>query len=500
MELAPPMLASTSATISGDPTCAEPRYFTVIDGEFLVSSDILSVLRARRRGGHAIEVSPIAISHLLHDGFVPQPLTVYKDVYAVSLGMGAALEHGRLEFHFDFPFLKSKSAQDQEGDPATLLRILAGATSRACAARPKPLLMLSAGLDSTSLALGIKEAGREETLCFTYTEHDDQDEATLARRLCMRLGLRHETFHLDLESDAVCGLLQRYAAVTPEPCADPALTACVAPIACYADENTVILDGSGNDAYFWKPPRPLDLAKLRIGWNRLPGLRSLRRTLPMHFRYERLLSTPLEGLLFAGPNLRHCDTRAFYPASVDTHSSWLERFNQLAIPFDEVRSSVRSAFMGPAAHMLKARNAGMFVGALARFPWADHEVANYCFNLPADHRFDRAARRNKVIIREMLSRFVDYDEAAIGKRVFKFDKRRFVGRHLDFCRDEILACALWQSTIKRSLDGLIRAFVRGARTESALLTLLMVSIWHNHWAVSRLPAALGPAQADSEAA
>lgn len=494
------MLDSTSATISGDPTCAEPRYFSIIDGAFFVSSDILSVLRARHRRGHDIEVSPVAISHLLHDGFVAQPLTVYKDVFVVSMGMSATLEHDRLEFHFDFPFLKPKSAQDREADPAKLLRVLADATSRACAARPKPLLMLSAGLDSTSLALGVKEAGRDDAVCVTYTEYDDQDEAALAHRLCGRLGLRHETCHLDLESDAVCGLLQRYAAATPEPCADPALTACVAPIARHADEDTVILDGSGNDAYFWKPPRPLDVAKLRLGWNRLPGLRRVRRALPMYLRYERLLSTPLELLLFSGPYLRHCDTRVFYPASIDTHSSWLERFNQLVMPFEEVRSSIRSAFMGPAAHMMKARNAGMLVGALARFPWTDHEVANYCFNLPEAHRFDRVSGRNKVIIREMLSRFVDYDEKTIGKRVFKFDKRRFIERHLDFCRDEILSCALWEPPIERSLGDLVRAFVRGARTENALLTLLMVSLWHNHWAIAGLPATLGLAQADSVAA
>lgn len=494
------MLDSTSATISGDPTCAEPVYFSVIDREFFVSSDILSVLRARYRSGHEIEISPVAISHLLHDGFVAQPLTVYKDVFIVSMGMSATLVRGHLEFNFEFPFLKPKSAQDREADPAALLRLLADATSRACATRPKPLLMLSAGLDSTSLAIGVKEAGRDDTVCVTYTDHHDRDEATLARRLCTRLGLRHETFHLDLESDAVCGLLRRYAAVTPEPCADPALTACVAPIARYAGEDTVILDGSGNDAYFWKPPRPLDRARLRLGLNRLPGLQNLRRALPMYFRYERLLSSPLEVLLFAGPNLRHCDTRVFYPASIDTHSSWLERFNQLAIPFDEIRSTVRSAFMGPAAHMMKARNAGMLVGALARFPWTDHDVANYCFNLPADHRFDPASGRNKVIIREMLSRFVDYDEKTIGKRVFKFDKRRFIERHLGFCREEILSCALWEPAIERSLNDLVRAFVRGARTENALLTLLMVSLWHNHWATARLPATLGLAQAGSAAA
>jgi hypothetical protein len=220
----------------------------------------------------------------------------------------------------------------------------------------------------------------------------------------------------------------------------------------------------------------------------------------MHLRYERLLSTPLELLLFAGPHLRHCDTRAFYSASVDTHSSWLRRFNRLAIPVEEVRSSIRSAFVGPGAHLMKARNAAMLVGGIARFPWTDHDVANYCFNLPADRRFDRASRKNKVILREMLARFVDYNEKAIGKRVFKFNKRRFVEQHLDFCREEILGCSLWESSIERSVDGLARAFLRNARTENALLILLMVSLWHNHWFGQSLPALLESAQADSVAA
>jgi asparagine synthase (glutamine-hydrolysing) len=500
MELASQMLDSTSATISGDPTCAEPRYLTIIDGKLFTSNDIVTVLRHRRRHGASIEVSPVAISHLLHDGFVAQPFTVYEDVYVVSIGMSATLQHGRLNFDFDFPFLKSKSRQDGEASPAKLLAMLSAATDTACRERANPLLMLSAGLDSTSLALALKEAGRDDTLCVTYTENDDLDEAELARSLCVRLGLRHETYHLDLETSAVDTLLQRYAASAPEPCGDPALTACVAPISRHADQDTVILDGGGNDAYFWKPPRQLDLAKLWLGLNRLPGLGHVRRTLPMHFRYERLLSTPLELLLFAGPHLRYCDTRSFYPASVDTHSAWLDRFNRLDMPSEEVRSSIRSAFMGPAAHLMKTRNAAELVGALARFPWTDHQVANYCFDLPADHRFDRASKKNKVIVRQMLADYVDYDEEAVGKRVFKFSKRRFLAQHLDFCREEILSCTLWAPSIEYSLARVMRAFERGAQTENALLALLMVSLWHNHWVRETLPGVLGSAQADSVAA
>ena len=494
------MLDSTSATIFGDPTCAEPRYFSIIDGKFFASSDILSVLRERHRRGHAAEVNPVAISHLLHDGFVSQPSTVYKDIFVLSMGMSATLENGDLAFDLDFPFLQPKSMQDQEADPAKLLGVLANATKRACRERAKPLLMLSAGVDSTSLALAVKEAGRDDTLCVTYTEHDDLDEAAFARSHCVRLGLRHETFHLDLESKAVCRLLQRYAAATPEPCADPALTACVAPVSHYADEDTVILDGSGNDAYFWKPPLRRDLAKLRFGLNRLPALAHIRRALPMYLRYERLLSTPLELMLFVGPRLRHWDTRLFYSDSVDTHRTWLDRFNNLTIPAEEMRSSVRAAFMGPAAYLMKTRNAAMLVGAAAHFPWTDHEVANYCFNLPADQRFCGLRKKDKVIMREMLAKFVDYDEDAIGKRSFRFTKHRFVAQHLAFFREEILRCSLWEPTIEQSLNDLIRAFRRGAPTENALVILLMASLWHNHWIRERLPGILASAHADSVAA
>lgn len=469
---------ATYAAICGDPTCAEPQYFSIIDDEFFVSSDIQSVLSEKHRHGYAIEVNPVAISCLLHDGFVSQPYTVYKDVFVVSMGMCAALNHGLLSFHLEFPFLKSKSLQDRRADCATLLRMLVDAVNKACAERTATLLMLSAGLDSTPLALGLKEAGRDDALCVTYTDGDDLDEAALARSNCARLGLRHETHHLNIRSDSVCGLLQSYAMAAPEPCADPALTACVSLISRYADKETVVLDGSGNDAYFWKPPRLLELAKARLGLHRFPRLRGIRRALPMHLQHERLLATPLERLLFAGPNLRHCDTRVFYPSSVDTHSSWLELYNQVVLPIEETRSSIRSTFLGPAAQMMKTRNAAISVGAVARFPWTDHEVANYCFNLPAHHRFNPSGK-NKVIIRELLRKFVDYDET-IGKRAFKFDKRRFIEAHLDFCREEILNCALWEPPIERSFNGLVRALARGARTETALVTLLMVSLWHNH--------------------
>jgi asparagine synthase (glutamine-hydrolysing) len=494
------MLEPTSVRVTGDPTGAEPRYFSVIDGATITAPDIRTILRKKYRDSRNIELNPVAISHLLHDGFVPQPHTVYKDIFVVSIGMSATLRSGRPSFDFSFPFTKAASRRDSEADPAELLRVLTIATREACEAAANPLLMLSAGLDSTSLALAAKEAGRDDVLCVTYGETDDLEEAEFARKLCQRLGLRHETYCLDISQETACQALRGYAALTPEPCADPALTACLAPVARYSSYGTVILDGSGNDTYFWKPPRRLDLAKLHLPLHQIPGISRLRGLIPLHLRYERLLSSPLERVMFAGPHLRHCDTRMFYPVSVDTHRIWHDQLQRLGLLPEDVRSSVRTAFMGPAAHMMKARNAAIATGSVARFPWANHAVADYCFNLPDNARFDRAGQKSKILIREMLHKYVAYDEARIGKRVFKFNKHRFVEQHLHFFRQEIVTCSLWDRSIERVFDNLSRRFRRGARTENALLNLLMVSLWHTHWVERTLPELLTDRQSDGVAA
>lgn len=494
------MLEPTSVRITGDPTGAESRYFSVIDGVAITAPDIRAILRKKFQHRGDIQLNPVAISHLLHDGFVPQPHTVYKDVFVVSIGMSATVRNGRPSFNFAFPFTKAASRRDSPADPAELLRVLTLATREACEAAANPLLMLSAGLDSTSLALAAKEAGRDDVLCVTYGETDDVEEAEFARKVCERLGLRHETYCLDLSQETACQELHRYAALTPEPCADPALTACLAPVAKYSSYGTVVLDGSGNDTYFWKPPRRLDLAKLHLRLHQIPGVNRLRGLIPLHLRYERLLSSPLELLLFAGPHLRYCDTRIFYAGSVDTHRIWHEQLQRLELLPEDIRSSVRTAFMGPAAHMMKARNAAIATGAIARFPWANHAIADYCFNLPDDARFDRAGQKSKILIREMLHKYANYDEARIGKRVFKFNKRRFVEKHLRFFRQEIVGCSLWERSVERVFDDLSRRFRRGARTENAMLNLLMVSLWHTHWLDQTLPALLPERRSDGVAA
>jgi asparagine synthetase B (glutamine-hydrolysing) len=483
------------AEYSGCPTCSSMRYLTIVGGKIVSSDCVRDLLVARHRAGLPVDIDYAAISHLLHDGFVPQPLTVYRDVFSIGIGFTARLEQGAITFHRRFPFRLKYSRGDQDSNPQNLLEHLARATAAACSARPDSVLLLSAGLDSTSLAVAAKHAGHDELRCVTYGEHDQRNEVDLARAVCRQLGLRHEAHIVDIGSKQMPQMLLQYAGVVPEPCGDPAQIASVSAIAASCNGNSVVLDGSGSDFYFWSPPRPLDLLKVQLVPGRFAGVRKMRSLLPFHVSYERLLSSPIEPYLLHGAWLRHCDTRIFFPQSIDTHRFWLSEFLANGeIPDEEARFQTRAMYVGPGAHMKKTRNAALSVGALAQFPWSDAKVAQYCFHLPENRRYDRAGRKSKILVREMLRQLICYDADRVGKRSFLFGKRNFLEAHMQFCREQIAACTLWSPAIGKTVDQLARSLGQGRPTENALLSLLMVSLWHNHWFVGGLPAALGKAQ------
>lgn len=473
---------ASDTDIVGSMTGASMRYLTLIRGEIASAETIGEILAARQRVGLTAEIDHGAVSHLLHDGFVPQPRTVYRDIYAISIGFIASLRQGKLTFQRSFPFALAQSRKDQVPSGTGLLTRLVDATEIACSQGTNTILLLSGGLDSTSLALAARELGRNDICAVTYGEPNGRSEIELAQAVCRRIGLRHEAHILDVASPNICRDLLAYAASTPEPCADPALTACISATRTFAGDNTVILDGSGSDYYFWTPPRPMDLLKMRFGLSRFPLLRQLRQYIPVYLPYERLLSTPLEPFLLHGSWLRHCDSRRFYSESVDTHAFWLREFHdQDSLPREEARYRNRAIYVGPGAHMKKTRNAALAVGARAHFPWANSTVADYCFNLPETSRFDRNTGKSKLVVRDMLRDTASYNDRLIGKRAFLFGKRRFLQYHMAFCRSQILDCTLWAPGVGRELDDLVDMFDRGHATENALFALLMVSLWHNHW-------------------
>ena len=222
-----PVSREQPEVIVGSRTCAYVLYLSMVGERPVVSDSIEDVLVARHRAGEPIDVDHAAISHLLHDGFVPPPLTVYRDVFGISVDLQARVDGKGIAFDRDFPFENHKSPLNGQPDTGFLLSRLAQATGAACPLGRDTVLMLSSGLDSTSVAVAAKEAGRDDVLCVTYGESENDIEITVARDTCRRLGLRHEAHLFDPRDLRTRTDLIAYASTVPQPCADPALTACV---------------------------------------------------------------------------------------------------------------------------------------------------------------------------------------------------------------------------------------------------------------------------------
>jgi hypothetical protein len=161
-------------------------------------------------------------------------------------------------------------------------------------------------------------------------------------------------------------------------------------------------------------------------------------------------------------------------------------------------AEVRERHIVPAGSMQKQRLAANAFGLGSALPWCDDDVADYYFNLPEAQRYDLSSGKNKLLLRTMLLRYLDYDADAIGKHYFEFDGATFIERNMEFVVSEIDSCSLWDSRGLLQVHGWLDRIGSRPLLHHALLTLFMVSGWHNHSRYLRLdatPAASGLSKA-----
>ena len=130
--------------------------------------------------------------------------------------------------------------------------------------------------------------------------------------------------------------------------------------------------------------------------------------------------------------------------------------------------------------MQKQRLAANAIGLGSSLPWCDDDVADYYFNLPEHDRYDRGSGRNKILLRKMLYRCLDYDADVIGKHYFEFDGAGFIMRNMAFVKSEIDKCSLWDQGGLAVIHEWLDEIDSRPLLYHALLTVFMVSGWHNH--------------------
>jgi len=430
-------------------------------------------------------VSPFGISQLLNHGFPPLPHTVYEGVHRLGPGDTLRLigEHGRLrrESTLDYPWLSDLSRQDQVPSTTRLRELIDGAlASQLRSVGGAGILMLSSGKDSVALALALADGGHTGVQCVTFKSGPDDTEHVYAANLCERLGLEHHTVQMPDDPATTKATLLHFFVNSPLPSADQGtIPGAIVAHTARLDHGGII-DGAGNDPYMGyvisNRGRIKRSFRMRNRYLARVTTNLTRHDSPINYFARSEAATLLPGRMF-----RDRETRSFYSNAVETENFWytlsrdasdLESIDFMGLTLIRHTEAARS---NPRTFLV-ARASGLE----PLFPFCDEGIADYYFNLPEVSRFDRSARTNKVLLRNLLAEVLGYDPKAVGSNYFAFDGASFLIDNEGFVREEVLSCDLWLPEVESMLNGWLAALPQRPFLFHSLLALFMVSGWHNH--------------------
>lgn len=247
-----------SITAATDHVGMKPLVFAVGDGVFRAASDAdaLRAILPRRP-----DLDPQALCHVVSLGYIPAPLTIWRDVRKLAPGhvVRWTADHGVREHRYWSPpsFIADGPADDfaEVWEPIVRQHLLSDV----------PIgTFLSAGLDSSTVALALKRLGEHPT-CFSLALPSRDDESLEAAETARHLGLPFQA--VAFADQPLAETLHQTAAAFDEPQAYTALLTQVSLCRATRTHAKVMLTGDGGDeafgGYIWHRQPPVTSQSMR---------------------------------------------------------------------------------------------------------------------------------------------------------------------------------------------------------------------------------------------
>ena len=418
--------SSGALTLARDPIGKKPLYY-VVERNCLYFSSSLSALR--ESSAREWEIDPDALELYLSLGYIPAPLTIYRDVRKLPAATLARLDGGELVLErfwdlaadiapFDGSYRSALDRLEELLDTAVRLRLRSDV----------PLgVFLSGGIDSSLVtAVAAKNGGRIQTFSIGFQE-GGFDESEYAASIAGHLGTEHRLFRVRTELlDLLPAMQWHYGEPFADSSALPTWT-----LAQHTRRHvTVALGGDGGDegfgGYRWykTADRLSSLARLipaqvaRLGRRTLEAARGLGGLARPLGRLERglgvlslrseaqrfgalrsFMDDELAGQLYAGELLAR--RRAGGDLGAALVSAAFERAD--GSPLRRMRHADVCTYLADDL-MTKVDVASMAHGLEARAPLLDRDVLRFALSLPDNYLMDE--RGGKRILRDLLSRYV----------------------------------------------------------------------------------------------
>ncbi len=481
--------------IARDRAGEKPLYYTVTaQGTLVFGSELKSLLEHPEV---AREIDSSALDAYLTFGYVPEPLSIFRNIKKLESGCSLVFENGRIktEAYWDF-HLEPESPARSEEEYIEELRARLDEAVRMMLVADVPLgAFLSGGVDSSTIVGLMSRATNAPVKTFSIGFREDSfNELKYAR-----LAAKHfETDHHELiVTPDVCGLVDELVRHFDEPFADSSSIPTYLVSKLARNHVKVVLSGDGGDELFGGYTR-YAIDQSRNGFSRLPGvlrkglMQPLSRRLPHGARGRNFLhNVALDRVERYADNVSIFNDLAkpalyagdFWRA-LDGSQTPAERFRSLAARVStgehlDALLYLDSKTYLPGDILTKVDRMSMAVSLEARVPLLDHKLIEFVGRIPA--RLKMRGAESKYIFKRAVRGLVPDEILDRPKQGFGVPINEWLNRELRERIRDTFADARTRSRGHLNyshVDVLLDEHERGRRDHSpALWSLFILELW-----------------------
>jgi len=487
-----------SLFVARDRAGKKPLYYTTTSsGTFVFGSELKTLLE---HPDVERELNPLALDAYFTLGYVPDPLSIFRNIHKLPPGHYLTFTKGRVDVqrYWDFEF--REEPKRSEADYVAELRDLLDESVRLRLISDVPLgAFLSGGIDSSTVVGLMARHMGQPVKTFSIGFHEDSyNELEYARLTAKKFGTDHHEFFVTPD---ICAIVDELVWHFDEPFADSSAIPTYMVSKLARDYVTVILSGDGGDELFGGYTRYV-VERKRGGFERLPK--------PLREGLMRPLSERLPHATW-GRNYLHnvsLDPIARYLDSVSVFTSLNRKalytpdffqklgqggyagnlFRELA---DQVKTDepldrllyVDSKTYLPGDILTKVDRMSMAVSLEARAPLLDHKLIDFVTGVPASLKL--AGFQTKHLLKEAVKDLIPAEILHRPKQGFGVPIQEWINQQLrSRIRDTLRDARTRQRGYINSnyLDILLDEHERGRRDHSmGLWSLLMLELWHRRF-------------------
>jgi len=487
-----------SLFVARDRAGKKPLYYTTTSsGTFVFGSELKTLLE---HPDVERELNPLALDAYFTLGYVPDPLSIFRNIHKLPPGHYLTFTKGRVDVqqYWDFDF--REEPKRSEADYVAELRDLLDESVRLRLISDVPLgAFLSGGIDSSTVVGLMARHMGQPVKTFSIGFHEDSyNELEYARLTAKKFGTDHHEFFVTPD---ICAIVDELVWHFDEPFADSSAIPTYMVSKLARDYVTVILSGDGGDELFGGYTRYV-VERKRGGFERLPK--------PLREGLMRPLSERLPHATW-GRNYLHnvsLDPIARYLDSVSVFTSLNRKalytpdffqklgqggyagnlFRELA---DQVKTDepldrllyVDSKTYLPGDILTKVDRMSMAVSLEARAPLLDHKLIDFVTGVPASLKL--AGFQTKHLLKEAVKDLIPAEILHRPKQGFGVPIQEWINQQLrSRIRDTLRDARTRQRGYINSnyLDVLLDEHERGRRDHSmGLWSLLMLELWHRRF-------------------